>query len=262
MGIAFMSCSACSNRGAKTSESESSTEGKKEFSTEEKISFVWIIEPSLKYTDIRYFPALGYIGYTETSMFYIDQSTGKVIQETEPTGGFGPPYIYGYDIESAMFYNNLEYEYYIEDIEEVIKKSKNTTLSVYEFKLNEDGENSIENAKYAVYRNGVFLSKFIYDNVIGGNSVAFVQKNGKYAIFGSKGELLTDFIYDAVCENAVCYVAAKNGDYWGFLDLNGNEILPFMFENIVNTNKSYAFVKYNGKYGILDINKTANEMNN
>jgi len=44
---------------------------------------------------------------------------------------------------------------------------------------------------------------------------------------------------------------------WGILDTNGSISVPFVFDAILLIDEETAFAKYNGKYGILDIEKTA-----
>jgi hypothetical protein len=39
--------------------------------------------------------------------------------------------------------------------------------------------------------------------------------------------------------------------------MNGNIALPFIFDDIEFIDNKYIFAKYNGKYGILDVEKTS-----
>jgi len=68
--------------------------------------------------------------------------------------------------------------------------------------------------------------------------------------------LLTDFVFDDVAEVAKGYIAVRTGDNWGFVDASGREVIPFVFANALNIDTETAFVNYNGKYGILDVQRT------
>ena len=78
------------------------------------------------------------------------------------------------------------------------------------------------------------------------------MQNGKYAFADNTGNLTTEFIYDDVASIAKGYIAVKKGNAWGFVDVFGNEVIPYIFSDAVT-----AFVKHNGRYGILDVKKTA-----
>ena len=240
---------------------------------------IWKVDPVLEYDDIQFFHSIydwednagsNFIGYTSDRMFFIDEKTGGVLQETYPTGGFRDPFSYGFYPETDEFFYNEEYEFEPEEKDLVMRKSQNTAICVYEvervfsdypdpdypdyFWYESKGEGM---PKCAIYFNGGFVSDFVYDDVIGGNSIAFVRQNDKYAFADSAGNLITEFVYDDVAEIAKGYVAVKKGSAWGFADASGKEVIPFIFEDAVNIDADTAFVKHNGKYGILDVKKTA-----
>jgi len=222
--------------------------------------FVWAVEPSLQYDEVYYVPTWGFIAYTATNdvhtWYDIDERTGQIIREHEPFGGFGIPYTFGYDEESEVFYNNEEYMYYPTSADTVASESYDTVVCIYQFQEDEYGMNRILDSKSAIYYNGEFVTDFIYEWVIGGNSIAFVMQHGKYAVADNKGNLLTGFDFDSVSLIATGFIAAQVGDRWGFLDLYGNEIIPFIFEDAENVDTVTAFVKLHGLYGILDVDWT------
>lgn len=51
--------------------------------------------------------------------------------------------------------------------------------------------------------------------------------------------------------------AAQQGDTWQFINQYGEPLLPMQFEHIVLIDDKTAFVRHNGRYGILDIPATA-----
>jgi len=226
--------------------------------TDNDESLVWIIAPSLAYDNIRFFYNLGFIAYdNNNAMFVIDEKTGDIIAETGPSGGFYVPYSYGYHSDSDTFFYSLEYEYIPESTKTVVLESLDTIISVHELEMSYDHYEYKEDSKYAIFYNGEFVSGFIYDEVIGGNSMALVMNGGKYAFAGADGNLLTNFIFDDIAVIAKGYIAVKVGDYWGFVEASGKEVIPFIFEDAVNIDECAAFVKYNGMYGILDVSVTA-----
>jgi hypothetical protein len=225
-------------------------------------ALVWVIKPTLKYEDVSYYPEWAFIGYTSDSMFILDEKTGNAKQEIEPTGGFGNPYSYGYHSATKTFCYNEEYEYTPVKNKTVIEKSKKMVLSIHELTLDNKVYEWKEDSKSAIYHNGRFVSDFTYDRVVGGNSIAFVEQNGTWALADNSGKLLTGFDFDDVSVVAQQYAAVKKGETWGFLDLTGKEAIPFMFEGATTIDKTTAFVKYNGYYGILDVLKTALNMSN
>jgi len=74
----------------------------------------------------------------------------------------------------------------------------------------------------------------------------------KYALaFGST--FITDFIYEGLASNIEEAFAVKLNGKWGIVGKFGNTISPFVFDDILFIDKATAFAKYNGKYGIIEI---------
>ena len=221
---------------------------------------IWNVEPTLPYHWIMFFRALGYIAYDGSQEypdgFYIDERTGMFVEESFPTGGFPEPYTYGYDRRTNGFYYWIEYASSLISTEDVILESSSVVLSVYEFEGDDWGWNLIENPKYAIFSNGEFVSDFVYDRVIGGNGVALVMLDGKFAVADYRGNFMTEFVFDDAAEIATGFIAVRIGDKWGFLDLLGEEIIPFIFEDAIGIDEDTAFVKLNGFYGILNVRMT------
>ena len=229
-------------------------------------NLIWKVNPTLEYDDIQFFHAFGFIAYAGERMYVIDGKTGGIISETFPTGGFRVPFIYGFYSDTGTFFYNVEYSYDPEKTDVVAQASQNTAVAVYELeRFVGDGISQPagshyyeykDGSKFAIYYNGKFVSDFVYDLVVGGNSIAFVMQNDKYAFADGAGKLITEFIYDDVASIAKGYVAVKKGSAWGFVDASGKEMIAHIFAEAVNIDADTAFVKYNGKYGILDVKKT------
>ena len=54
------------------------------------------------------------------------------------------------------------------------------------------------------------------------------------------------------------FAAVRIDNLWGMVDINGNIIIPYMFEDLTVINKNTAFARFNGAYGILDISENLN----
>lgn len=52
------------------------------------------------------------------------------------------------------------------------------------------------------------------------------------------------------------YAAVKKYGKWGYVDASGKEVTDFIFEDACAVNHGLAWVKYHGKYGILDFTNT------
>jgi len=211
---------------------------------------VWAVEPTLEYEEISYFQGLDqYIGYNYTpehGMFILDPKTGGKIGETGPSGGFGNPYEFGYHAETDSFYRYDGYDLVSVEFAEVNGRSKDLVLGIFEEEPN----------GWAIFSNGYFKSGFDYDRVIGGNAIAFVMQDGKYAIADIDGALQTEFIYDDVSVTSHGFCGVSIDGSWGIVDNSGGELIPFVFEDIIVINENIAFAKFNGKYGILDVGGT------
>ena len=100
------------------------------------------------------------------------------------------------------------------------------------------------------------------------NGVSWACKDGKYGLISCSNQEVTPFIYDLVYEfyNGIAIVYKNNGsggdfDNWklGYVDEEGNEIVPCIYDGLdmpwwrenQSFNEGYAWVKLDGKYGIL-----------
>ena len=51
------------------------------------------------------------------------------------------------------------------------------------------------------------------------------------------------------------FAAVRIDNLWGIVDINGNIVIPYMFEDLTFINDNTAFARFNGAYGILDISE-------
>ena len=133
--------------------------------------------------------------------------------------------------------------------------------------------------KYAIYNTDSLVSKFSYDKC-GSCSVGLfaVCKDGKWGYVDSNGESVISMTYDASWEeyseddtgnidtsqshDKYCYGASggyivlKKGNQWELRDIEGNLIIPSdTFDKICPVYNGQCWVKLNGKWGVIKINK-------
>ncbi len=123
-------------------------------------------------------------------------------------------------------------------------------------------------------KTGVMVIEPMYDCAyrFDTNGYAIVELDGKEAIIDSKGNLMTDFVFDNLGlldltgAAASLYIAEQNGQY-GVIDVSGNWILPLEYDYIMPyrpgadegwriqsfTGTTYALVCKGGKFGILSM---------
>lgn len=79
-----------------------------------------------------------------------------------------------------------------------------------------------------------------------------VRSEGLWGFINTKGEKITDFIYeDAYIMNNGIAAVKKDGKA-GYIDSTGKELCPFIFDETRTIQNNVAWVKYNGNWGILD----------
>ena len=58
--------------------------------------------------------------------------------------------------------------------------------------------------------------------------------------------------YTTVKDFANGFARAEKNDLWGYIDSNGNEVIPLKYENADDFIGGYALVKNAGKWGYID----------
>lgn len=91
-------------------------------------------------------------------------------------------------------------------------------------------------------------------------SLDYTYIGDKYALMYGD-EFITGYIYDDYKSRGNRYsvndlIDMQLNGKWGIIDKNGNAVMPFVFEDIEFINDDAAFVKYEGKYGVLDVKST------
>lgn len=109
-----------------------------------------------------------------------------------------------------------------------------------------------KNEKYYIFDSlGIWKDSIEYDNIkLLRANFYLVTKNGitwRLDRFGNK--IIEDFNF--IREDGWGFIAEQNSKY-GYVSSNGEIIIPFDYEDIINESNGRIFVKKNGKWGIIN----------
>ncbi|MBR5291244.1 MAG: WG repeat-containing protein [Erysipelotrichaceae bacterium] len=191
------------------------------------VPFISTNLPSAEEYHVHYTPAEE---YRDTSWYYLPYSHYQICQGDHGTSGY--------------------YYYRVEGTDHVIKASygHEGPYGLVEFEKNE------LNGQLNAYEL-IEVSEAIGDTVW--IEETRYLKTGKYGVFSENG-IVTDAIYDGALSINSDLAAMKRGEYWGYVDKNGDEVIPFEYEPILfgypyPASGHYVIVKnQEGKFGILN----------
>jgi hypothetical protein len=140
----------------------------------------------------------------------------------------------------------------------------------------EEWNSYLKLGKFALCKDNKIITNEVYTSVtdLVDNCVAF-EKDGKWGYLNEKGEQILPFEFDVAYENIVQYDFGNNDDkkkypfictegiiaafkdgQCGYYDNKGNVIVEMgVFEDITPVKDGKAFVKKDGKWGIIKINE-------
>ena len=81
-----------------------------------------------------------------------------------------------------------------------------------------------------------------------------IEKNGKWGYINKKGEEVIPFIYDEIWSYSEGLAFVKKDGKWGYINKKGEEVIPFIYDEIWSYSEGLAFVKKDGKWGSIDRN--------
>ncbi|MDR2027172.1 MAG: WG repeat-containing protein, partial [Prevotellaceae bacterium] len=86
------------------------------------------------------------------------------------------------------------------------------------------------------------------------NDLAKVQLDGKWGCIDVNGKEIVPLKYDEIIIDQLKnpHVAANLNGKWGFVDKHGIEIMPFEYDSVKSFSGCRACVEKNGKYGFID----------
>ena len=201
--------------------------------------YEWIVEPKFAYDMVFYDAACARIAAIVSGSFkFLDTRTGKISNEEHSGhGGAGWLVAVNKDGKYGVYDDySVSVEFRFETIEEAIAELKKNfpgvsgvlPIAIFDTHEKKHGD-SEDNAFYAA------IEGFVYT---------------------IDGKLLADYFFDDFDRNqtsdnpAVC--KTENGvEKWGFVNSKGEQIIDFVFDAAVSIDDETAFVKQDGKWGII-----------
>ena len=102
--------------------------------------------------------------------------------------------------------------------------------------------------------NGKQLTDFAYKNIFCGVEEGFFEatKDGKCGHLNLRGEEVIPFIYEDSLYFQEGVSGMKMGGKWGMIDHKNETVIPFEYEEIGDSANNYISAKRNGKWGVID----------
>ena len=182
-------------------------------------------------------------GTENDARWKLDNDTGQIAGEYIGGSGGNPTTSLGYESQSQKWFNLDEYSRignsgtFEEVIEYIMYHSDIHGYATPEIFFAE--QVTIEDLAWI---EGFTDEEYGIDGYIGLGKFAFANRYG----------LITDFIFDGIDQKqSTTSFAVKVGNRWGFINSSGQQIIDFVFEDAVSIDDQRAFVKYNGKWGII-----------
>ncbi len=97
----------------------------------------------------------------------------------------------------------------------------------------------------AVFDSLIVLNKFLIGKKI-------THGHMSWGLYNFKGERVSDQLFISVQSYNDDYIITNNIYYKGLMDVNGKEILPTIYENIIQVKNNKVAVKFHKQYGILN----------
>ena len=82
--------------------------------------------------------------------------------------------------------------------------------------------------------------------------VFIYEKNDKYGLLNSKGEELTDALYDSVKSFSEGLAPVRSGDMYGYINSKGAVVISLEYEDAYSFSNGLAVVGNNDKYGYIN----------
>jgi len=211
---------------------------------DEDQTWSWIVEPKFEYGEINY--ANGkYLTYVDNKQKLVNINTCE-------------PYDVGeHDLTEWFHSSTALYDeknnilgFFYDEVQGIIVSSFKEMFKKDNFLYEPDIINLLENGE------GVFAVLSVEflnpEKVKEGDwtSYDYDYNTDKYALANKSG-LTTDFIFDYFKYPCTPTPAIKVEEKWGFINSDGNFIIEPTFEDAVNIDDETAFVKVDGKWGII-----------
>ena len=240
----------------------------------------WIVEPALPHEHIIDCPCGEFLIYVpDQGLFVLDRATGQQLDWAHGHGGGFSVWVY--DPERNLFGHTLTWrrggEHWLIYGMHPMDEWDDVIRTAFDFGFSDESglvsERFIERSNRVIVVEKVdssMISRFLEPDEMfysgTANEMSFVlypeAASGRFAFMYDR-QLITDFIFDEAIQMRdqpgldTAYrfplISVRIGDRWGLVDRYGNVRLDFMFDHLLIIDENTAFAKYNGAYGILDI---------
>lgn len=189
-----------------------------------------------------------FFGYAaiENGRVYIWEEGGATYKVNEDYTLEEAAYAGDYD-EHIIYYNTQRKEFFSQNFMYLVITTKNNEeiLEQHKNKHKTTLECFVE----------VTPTEFIDDEF--DSYAEFTDKNlGKYGYYNKENlEIIIEPIYDNALDFYEGYAAVKKDGMAGFINLKGEEVFPFEFEETRSFDNGRAWVKLNGKWGVIELAK-------
>lgn len=114
--------------------------------------------------------------------------------------------------------------------------------------------------KYGMSDLETLMNSYDYNTCYVNNVIKLQDQNKKIHLWNAKtGKFVTDQSFDDATFYEDGYIGVKKNDKWAFMDSDGNVVTDYLFDKVSGLYKGKAYVKINGKIGILDLYSSLNK---
>ena len=210
--------------------------------TNPKAQYSWVVEPKFDYSGIDYDRQrrIYYVSLEgQQGRWLVDTDTGELMDKVEILG-YGGPDIFACDPKKNKYaFINEGDEIRLYDLDSIFLDMKSNLVPVVHMEILID-EASLKDRKYLKYNEDVKE----YDIQV--TDFRFTN----FAVTTRQGPV-TEFIFEDYDKFYSNIMAMKIDGKWGFVDMSGKFIIDPVFEDAISIDDEHAFVKHNGKWGII-----------
>lgn len=188
-----------------------------------------------------YGPCVNVYSDYSTTYYYDGCGVGGIVDEYEVYSNNG-----SISIEGSFFSMGNEYDNFVNKYGKFVIKASGQRSNIYGNVLIKDGT--------IVFFNNLLTSKEVYD--YSSDIILFTDGNSNYAVnpeyYNENGDLIISG-YEAGYGFYEGYAPVMKNGKWGYIDINNNVVVDFIFDKATEIYNGQAWVKYNGKIGKLNI---------
>jgi hypothetical protein len=198
-----------------------------------------IIAPA-KYTDIQLNERGELVGQLPSEWKWMDATTGQIKQTLLA--------------QKVMLINTQSL---------LVSNRKGTALFSYDLKQQSDFYEHLypsktphffiaKNAKAGLLKeDGNALLPLVFDSIVVTHRFIFASTQEGWKIYSPQGKLLSERHYQQV-DVSHNLVHVKRKSFWGVLNENGKEMIPCVYDSILESNDTQLSIRFKGGYGIIN----------